>query len=212
MPAKSQPRAARARVPTRRRGAALVAALLRAASDELREGGYPAFSMENVAVRAGTNKNALYRRWPNRASLALAAIKQHSLDEEPAIDTGELRADVLALLRAANTRWTLRGAVLRALLADVADQPLLLNEVRELIIEGVNETWLQMLGRAVARGELRPEVLHPRVASVALVLLRNEFIVRGVPVVEDRVVVEICDQVYLPLVRGYAQARSKARR
>ena len=208
MSAKSQPRVGA----TRRRGPALEAALLLAASEELREGGYAGFSMDNVATRAGTNKNVLYRRWPNRAALALATIKQHSLDQEPDIDTGELRADVLGLLRAANTRWTQRGAVLRALLSDVADDPRLLNEVRELIIEGVNETWLKMLGRAVARGELQPEVLHPRVASVALVLLRNEFIVRGVAVVEDRVVVEICDQVYLPLVRGYATPRRKGAR
>lgn len=61
--------------------------------------------------------------------------------------------------------------------------------------------WLTVLGRAVARGEASPEALHPRVATVAMVLLRNEFVVRGVPTAPDDVLVEIVDEVYLPLVR-----------
>jgi len=36
---------------------------------------------------------------------------------------------------------------------------------------------------------------------VAIVLLRNEFVVLGVPTVPDEVLVEIVDEVYLPLVR-----------
>ena len=38
--------------------------------------------------------------------------------------------------------------------------------------------------------------------TVAIVLLRNEFITRGAPSVPDDVLVEIVDEVYLPLVRG----------
>jgi hypothetical protein len=33
------------------------------------------------------------------------------------------------------------------------------------------------------------------------VLLRNEFVVRGVPTAPDDVLVEIVDEVYLPLIR-----------
>ena len=59
------------------------------------------------------------------------------------------------------------------------------------------------MARAVARGQAPPTALHPRVATVAIVLLRNEFVVRGVPAAPDRVLVEIVDQVYLPLIRGH---------
>jgi len=64
--------------------------------------------------------------------------------------------------------------------------------------------WLTVLGRAVARGEAAPEALHPRVATVPIALLRNEFLTRGVTGVPDEVLVEIIDDVYLPLVRGRA--------
>ena len=36
---------------------------------------------------------------------------------------------------------------------------------------------------------------------MALVLLRNEYVTHGVATVPDDVIVEIVDQVYLPLVR-----------
>ena len=69
-----------------------------------------------------------------------------------------------------------------------------------------------MLGRAVARGEASPESLHPRVATVAIVLLRNEFVVRGAPNAPDDVLVEIVDEVFLPLVRhrGVMSQRSRS--
>src|SRR5947207_2358948 len=60
----------------------------------------------------------------------------------------------------------------------------------------------------VARGEALPEALHPRVATVAIALLRNEYVTRGHPTVPDGVLVEIVDQVYLPLVRGRAGSAS----
>ena len=59
-----------------------------------------------------------------------------------------------------------------------------------------------MLGRAVARGEASPEALHPRVATTAVVLLRNEYVTRGIANAPDHVLVEIVDEIFLPLVRG----------
>jgi hypothetical protein len=53
---------------------------------------------------------------------------------------------------------------------------------------------------AAERGEVRPEALHPRVATVAVVLLRNEFITRRHPSAPGDVLVEIVDEIYLPLV------------
>src|SRR3954447_10880367 len=92
--------------PTRRRGAALEAAILRAAADELRDAGYVGLTMDRVARRAGTNKNAIYRRWPNRAALGLAAYRQLVATDRQIPDTGELRGDALALLRGANRHWS----------------------------------------------------------------------------------------------------------
>ncbi|KQX54946.1 MULTISPECIES: TetR/AcrR family transcriptional regulator [unclassified Streptomyces] len=186
---------------TRRRGAALEEAILRAAAEELVESGYAGLTMDRVARRAGTNKNAIYRRWPNRLALGVAGYRRLATSVQPP-DTGELRSDALELLRGANRHWSSPlGTVLRELMAAAGGATEFLAQLPEQAGDSVAATWLTVLGRAVARGEAAPEALHPRVATVAVVLLRNEFVVRGVPTAPDEVLVEIVDEVYLPLVR-----------
>jgi AcrR family transcriptional regulator len=193
---------------TRRRGAALEEAILSAAVDELTESGYAGLTMDKVATRAGTNKNAIYRRWPNRLALGLAAYRRLATTVPPP-DTGDLRGDVLELLRQANRHWSSPlGAILRELISAAGGASEVLAQLREQSGDAVAAPWLTILGRAVARGEAAPEALHPRVATVAIVLLRNEFVMRGAPTTSDDVLVEIVDEVYLPLVRRRAPATS----
>jgi AcrR family transcriptional regulator len=204
-------RARRSRHPAargRRRGDVLEQAILRAAADELLAAGYAGLTMDRVAARAGTNKNAIYRRWPSRAKLAVAAYRQMAGGDQSLPDTGSIRDDALQLLRRANRAWSSPvGSVQRSLLAGVADDPELLALIQERANDAGSALWLTILGRAVARGEARPEALHPRVATLAAVLLRNEYVTRGLPTAPDHVLVEIVDEVYLPLLRGRGLAR-----
>lgn len=186
---------------TRRRGAVLEEAILDAAVEELTESGFAGLTMDRVAERARTNKNAIYRRWPNRLALGVAAYRRLAKSVQPP-DTGNLRDDVLEQLRRANRHWSSPlGSILRDLLAAAGGASELLAQLPDQSADAVAASWLTILGRAVARGEAAPEALHPRVATVAIVLLRNEFVVRGVPSAPDEVLVEIVDEVYLPLVR-----------
>jgi AcrR family transcriptional regulator len=188
---------------TRRRRAVLEQAILRAAVEELTESGYAGLTMDRVARRAGTNKNAIYRRWPNRAALGVAAYRQMASGRLRLPDTGTLRGDVLELLRQLNCDLSSpNGDILRALLASATDDPELLDQLRQQATGDASAIWLTVLGRAVARGQAAPEALHPRAATVAVALLRNEYVTRGLATVPDSVLVEIVDEVYLPLVRG----------
>ncbi|TWP50884.1 TetR/AcrR family transcriptional regulator [Lentzea tibetensis] len=188
---------------TRRRGAELEEAILRAAAGELAESGYPGVTMDRVAQRAGTNKNAIYRRWPNRAALGIAAYQLLVKDNTRVPDTGELRGDVLATLRHANEQLSSpNGDILRGLLASMQEEPELLAALHERMADGGAELWLTILRRAVGRGEVAETALRPRIATVAIVLLRNEYVTRGITSVSDEVIVEIVDDVYLPLVRA----------
>ncbi|AHH97286.1 AcrR family transcriptional regulator [Kutzneria viridogrisea] len=185
----------------RRRGAVLEQAILRAAVEELTESGYPGLTMDRVARRAGTNKNTIYRRWPNRAALGVAAYRQLVEERLGPPDTGELRADVLTVLRQMNRDLSSpRADIARGLMASASEDPELFAQLQELVGDGGSGMWLTMLERAVARGEALPEACHPRVATVAVVLLRNEYVTRGMQSVPDEVILEIVDEVYLPLV------------
>ena len=87
----------------RRRGEELEAALLQAAWDELAEVGFAKLTMESVAVRAKTGVAVLYRRWPNKDDLVIAAIGHYGKTRPVEVpDTGTLRGDMLGLLRGIN--------------------------------------------------------------------------------------------------------------
>ncbi|MEU5563419.1 TetR/AcrR family transcriptional regulator [Micromonospora musae] len=191
---------------TRRRGEDLERAILHAAAEELRESGYAGMTMDRVAARAGTNKNAIYRRWPHRAALGIAAYRHLSDAAMPNPDTGTLRGDALEMLRRANETWSSpHGAVLRSLLAAATDDAALLDLMRERSgADTMDRAWLTMLERAVARGEAPPTAVHPRVAAMPMMLLRAEYAMSGIPSVPDEVLIDIVDEVFLPLVRGRA--------
>ncbi|WP_372700018.1 TetR/AcrR family transcriptional regulator [Arthrobacter sp. JSM 101049] len=183
----------------RRRGAALVGAILAATRAELREGGYPALTMEAVAQRAGASKASLYRRWDTRAALVMDAV--YDLAPVPAEipDTGELRGDLLEVLR--RTAATLSGpagAALRGLLAEaLADQ----DRVRELRArsQGRNRQLMaEVLRRAATRGEVSADAAAPARLDVGAALLRNHFLLEDRPL-DEAVLLEVVDDVLLPL-------------
>ena len=89
--------------PKRRRGAALEAALLDAAWEELTERGYEGFTIDAVAERARTSRAVVYRRWPGTAELVrAAAVRAGARQLPPVPDTGTPRGDVVELLPQAN--------------------------------------------------------------------------------------------------------------
>jgi AcrR family transcriptional regulator len=202
------------RSPTsRRRGAALEHAILQAAADECLEHGYEGLTMDRIAARARTNKPAIYRRWPSRAAVAVAAYRQMAQRSPPPPDTGVLRDDVLELLRRANRMWASPlGRMQRSLVAGIRADSQLMAIVQERANDAGSDLWLRVLSRAVARGEARPEALTPRIATVAVVLLRNEYVTRSTQTVPDDVLVAIVDEVYVPLVRALSPAEPGARR
>ncbi|MDQ2584961.1 TetR/AcrR family transcriptional regulator [Saccharothrix yanglingensis] len=191
---------------SRRRGAELEAAILDAAWAELTEVGYARLTMEAVAARAGTSKPVVYRRWPSRAALVLAAWGHRVPVSSTPVDTGDLREDLVALFTLVARR---ADSMMNEMIAGVMGEAFRHPEVAEVLrdrltskspLSGAVE---QIVARAVARGEL-PEVEIPhRVARVPLDLVRNESTMCGVPVADDTIA-ELVDDIYLPLLRGLA--------
>jgi AcrR family transcriptional regulator len=197
---------------TRRRGAQLEAALLEAAWVELTEVGYGAFTMEGVAVRAGTSRAVLYRRWSNRPELAMAAIRQHTrLTAADIPDTGTLRGDVLAILRHMSARVGEFAGVFSFLIADYFDETGMPAAVlRERALAGEPTAWQIVLDRAVARGEIEADRLSPRIASLPTDLVRHDLIMNRAPV-SDAALIEIVDTLFLPLIRTEQPTRATKR-
>jgi len=180
---------------SRRRGKVLEDALLNAAWEEVTSVGYAKFTMDGVAARAGTARSVLYRRWPSRAAVVLAAVRHRvgSLtDQVP--DTGDLREDVLGVLR--HNRDTFQDIgpdIVHGLIAESGDLPADVYEITPTAIATV-------LQRAAGRGQARQDRITPRITSLPGDLLRHEMThPHGNP--SDGFLAEIVDEIFLPLVR-----------
>jgi AcrR family transcriptional regulator len=190
----------RRRAETRRRGSELEGALLDAAWDELNAVGYSALTMEGVAHRAGTSRPVLARRWPTRLQLVAAALRHRPVYGGEVPDTGNLRDDVLAVVRLISARLAELGPeTICGALTDYFADPDLLPDLQAQLLQTGNEFMAVILQRAADRGEARTDI-PPRVATLPVDLIRHELF-RSLAPADERAITEVVDQVFLPLVR-----------
>jgi len=188
----------------RRRGEELEAALLDAAWDELAETGFAKLTMESVAVRAKTGVAVLYRRWPNKDDLVIAAIGHYGKTRPVDIpDTGTLRGDMLALLGGINNeRNTFTVVVSAAFSGLLSSTGLTPAEVRARLI-GDRPIWShEIFRRAHERGELDLDSVPAAVLTMPFDLMRHDLLMTLKPVPPDRITA-IVDDLFLPLIAAY---------
>jgi AcrR family transcriptional regulator len=183
----------------RRRGARLEDAILDAAWAELLERGYPGFTLEGVAKRAGTSRPVLHRRWPSRTALATAALGRHVAQHPTVVpDLGSVREEICLLLRRMSDRA--RPDMIRLVFDmqnDLADGHSNLADMRAQIVD--SDVMQTILGRAVDRGEIAAARLTPRIVALPTDLARHEILMTFAPL-SDLAIREIVDEVFLPLV------------
>lgn len=124
----------------------------------LEEAGYAPLTISAVARRAGATKPAIYRRWPTRRQLVLAALAQRRADV-PVPDTGCTLCDLnngVKVFVAALER--LPPDVLGPLLADCAHDAGLRMTLMTTLFDPPRIAVATMLDRAQARGDLRSDI------------------------------------------------------
>ncbi len=108
--------------------------------------------VDRVADRAGVNKTTIYRRYPTRDELVLAAIDSLTEARIPIPDTGDLRRDLLELCRL--VRGHITSPIGRTLLA--ASSPSLDTDFRSAFWRGRFDDAATILTRAAERGCCHP--------------------------------------------------------
>lgn len=193
---------------TRRRGAELETAILDAAWQQLVENGWGEFTFESVAARAGTSRPVLYRRWADRGELLRAALRHAgALAPVELPDTGNLRDDMVTVLRRANQARAGFTALLSAQLAEYfRETGTSLADLRELMIRRPRTGIEQILDRAAARGEVDPSKLTPRIVELPMSLVRLELLMSMKGAAESTID-EIIDDVWMPLLRARGALR-----
>lgn len=185
----------------RRRGVELRMAIYRATIEELTEHGYANLTMDRVATRAKASKGSLYRRWNSRAALVVDAINNLRDEYQPPPDTGDLRAELHALLTSiAQSLMGARGEAVRGLIAELSRHPELARTVRAEVVDSAVPPMLEVLRRGAVRHEVRPGALTPMVARVGPSLIRQRLLTYGQVELDDGYLDDVLDEVVIPLV------------
>jgi AcrR family transcriptional regulator len=105
------------------------------------------------------SKATIYRRYPSKVDLVIAAAQLMCEENAPDLDTGTVRGDLLATLR--NLRRMLEDPVLGAAKRMLVMDALQNDELRSMhagLVATRRQHTLEMLHAAAARGELRDDI------------------------------------------------------
>jgi AcrR family transcriptional regulator len=201
-----EPGAAGSRRPGRPRSERADQAIIDAALSLFAESGPDGLCIERVAARAGVGKATIYRRWPGKEDLLLAAIAaaKAPLPEPAGVS---VRADLVDLLAsmchsAADPRLAREFALL---LGEGAKYPRLMARYRETVVEPRREVFRSVLRRGVATGELRADTD----VEAALFMLIGA-IVAGTRDELDTIPSRYAERVVDELLRGLAPRQGTA--
>ena len=131
--------------------------ILDAAIRVLAREGYGGFSMAAVATEAGVHRPAIYRRWPNKADLAVAALERF----RPApVDrsSGDVRTDLVAYLVDAGCSSAEVYDLALRMHNDLATHPDLSEAVQQQISLPRRRLLTGILRRGIEAGQLRADL------------------------------------------------------
>jgi AcrR family transcriptional regulator len=129
-------------------------AILDATIEVLCEQGYGGLTVSSVIERAGVSSATLYRRWPTKLDLVMAAVEAVS-PEKASTDTGSLEGDIRAFIAHLATSVTHRREhIVEALAAGSATHPELDQAMKAKFITPRLVELRGILARAKERGEL----------------------------------------------------------
>jgi AcrR family transcriptional regulator len=167
--------------PKRPRNARSHREILDAALSIFAEGGYSNLTIEGVAARAGVAKTTIYRWWPSKPALVVA-VAEDLAETVRTPDTGELRGDLVALLRDVIKVYTttVAGRLIPGLIADMAEHPDLAEAIGGFWVAR-REIMVDVLKRGISRGELPRDIDVELTADLLLGPIYYRFLVSRAP-------------------------------
>lgn len=120
----------------------------------LQEQGYDGLTVDAVAANARASKATVYRRWPTKAELVLAAFTEGVCQVAVAPETGSLREDLLRIGEIICDQARAHAGTMRAVLVEVSRNPALNDVMQQQFLEQRKALFAYVLRQAVERGEI----------------------------------------------------------
>jgi AcrR family transcriptional regulator len=131
--------------------------------------GYDSLTIEGVAARAGVTKTTVYRRWSTKVQLVAEALSLRAHRRVLSSDTGSLRDDLLAHMKAVSHNLAAPiGQAILSLVAGSRHNPELAEALRQGYVALRRAEMAELVARAEARGELRPGLDHQLVVDLII--------------------------------------------
>lgn len=191
----------------RRSDVARHAEILEATLTELQEVGYDRMTMDAVAKRAGASKATLYRHWPNKAELVVAAIRQRRGEiDEDVPDTGTLRGDLYALLAGSAAQSTDNQLCeMRGMVSACGTDAELATAFFDQVVDVKRTKAVEIIRRAQVRGEVSEATDIQFLVDTAPAMLVFRHLLTPYPV-DENYLARLVDEVWLPLLTASAAA------
>ncbi|WP_458318131.1 TetR/AcrR family transcriptional regulator [Mycolicibacterium brisbanense] len=125
----------------------------------LQEHGYDRLTVDAVAATARASKATVYRRWPSKGELVLAAFIEGIRQVAVPPETGSLRGDLLRVGQVICEQAHQHGTTIRAVLAEVSRDPALSDAMQHQFLDQRKAMLELILRQAVARGEISESVI-----------------------------------------------------
>lgn len=185
------------RCPWNEREAELLAITL----ELLQQHGYDRFSVEAVATTAKASKATVYRRWPTKADLVLAAIVEGIRSAATPPNTGSLRGDLLSIGRATCEQALEHMRTMRAVLNEMSHSPALREAMQQKFVLQRTLVIDAVLAAAVERGEIEAAAINHEIYDLLPGYLVFRALVADRPPTEETVRV-VVDDVLLPSLKA----------
>ncbi|ATA29182.1 TetR family transcriptional regulator [Mycobacterium lepraemurium] len=125
----------------------------------LQEHGYDQLTVDAVAGAAHASKATVYRRWPSKAELVLAAFIEGVRQVAVPPNTGTLRGDLLALGETVCEQVGHHASTIRAVMFEVSRHPALNDALQYQFLDQRRALIERVLHQAVDRGEISADAI-----------------------------------------------------
>jgi AcrR family transcriptional regulator len=163
----------------------------------LQEHGYDRLTVDAVAARARASKATVYRRWPSKAALVLAAFIEGIRQVAVPPETGTLRGDLLHMGELICQQGRQHAGTIRAVLVEVSRSPALNDVMQHQFIEQRKALMTHILQQAVDRGEIDQATIDDELWDVLPHYLIFRSIMPGKPPTKQTVQA-LVDEVIIP--------------
>ncbi len=180
--------------------------LLTATLRLLQEHGYDRLTVDAVAAAARASKATVYRRWPSKAELVLAAVTEGVRQVAVAPDTGTLRGDLLSLGTLICRQAGQHASTLAAVLSELPRNPALSDALRQEFLDQRRTLIKHVLQEAVDRGEIDAAAISDELWDVLPGYLVFRCLIPGRPPTEATVRALIDDVIIPSLTRNVSAA------